>query len=521
MQSAQTQPATVLNVDRPGRRFALMSFVRGAARIGFLMGISGAAAAGVGSLFVAGQPHALLTHAIVGYLLLAGSFFVVAAAFAWDDGSWPVMVLWPCHLGLSVLLLSTQSEIAALAVDPQRDLNEFIVGMVATQMQDESARTGSELSALAILLGLTTGAEIALLAFSLLILGVVVVWRRIRRGSDSSLVGERFWLPHALGSSPGLAKSRTGKRSIPLLFFLGALLVALSAGATLFVPDGVMPVHSQAAQMVILSTVTFALFLGGAALLELAERRAVVSARTLISIDRRPPILFLRSFQDDRLEVLASWFEVFSWLMTGLRLSLWNDIAPFLARRDAKPNLKDALKAVDLRRRSLEDILLLEFSNYGPIVAIGDPRHKSQFFGAARDFYDNDEWQQAALDYMRNARAIIIALDNTEGVVWEIETLARENFLEKTLFLCPARFQSPESNRQLWQRVSETLARGRNDGGRRDSDQPADPGGSVLARWTAPAGRDCLATAQEFSYNRYYVTLRWFFRTRWGEMNAR
>ncbi len=412
------QQATILNVDRAGRRFALMGFARGAARVGFLIAMIAASAAAVGALFAADQSRAMLTQATVGYLLLAGSFFVVAAALAWDDGSWPVVTLWLPHFGLSILML----------------------------------------------------AKIAVFAFALFILAVVLLWRRIQRTAAIPLVSERFWISHALGASPGLAKIRIRKRSIPFLFFLGTLSLSLSIAGVYFFPESferLIPLQSEIAQAAIWFGIWTAPFLGGVAFLELAERHAVTSARVLASVDSRPPVLFLRSFQDDRLLVLATWFEAFTWLMTGLRFSAWNDFARLMAEQKAgvKYRPRDVANEI-FRRRALEDILLLEFSNYGPIIAIGDPRHKTQYFGAARDFYEGEDWRQAVVENMRKSRAIIVALDETEGVRWEMETLAREGLLEKTLF------------------------------------------------------RNCFATAQKFSYNRYYVTLRWFFRSRWGEMEA-
>jgi hypothetical protein len=517
--------ATILNVDRAGRRFALMGFARGAARVGFLIAMIAASAAAVEALFAAGQSRAILTQATVGYLLLAGSFFVVAAALAWDDGSWPVVALWLPHLGLSILMLATQSEICTLAIDPQRNLDDFLFGMAVTGMQAELSAAGTEVSPVKLLIGLTLYAEIAVFAFALVILAVVVLWRRVRRTGAIPLVSERFWISHALGASPGLAKIRIRRRSIPLLFFLGTFSLAVSIGGTFFFPqtwESLVPVQSEIARAAIWLGIWTVPLLGGVAFLELAERRAVTSAGALVSIDSRPPVLFLRSFQDDRLLVLATWFEVFTWLMTGLRMSVWNDFARVVAEQKAgiKYRARDLLNEI-CRRRALEDILLLEFSNYGPIVAIGDPRHKTRYFGAAREFHEGEEWRQAVVEHMRKSRAIIIALDESEGVGWELETLAREGLLEKTLFLCPARFQSRDSNRALWRHVRERLSRGRtDDAGARDLDQGADARDPVLACWISPDGRDCVATAQKFSYNRYYVTLRWFFRSRWGEMKA-
>jgi hypothetical protein len=122
---------------------------------------------------------------------------------------------------------------------------------------------------------------------------------------------------------------------------------------------------------------------------------------------------------------------------------------------------------------------------------------------------------------MSKSRAIIMALDDTQGVEWEIATLARETFVDKTLFLCPPRFQSPDSNRRLWQHVKEALSRGRPDDAEATSlESMIEQDASVLAFWTGLDQRGRFATASRFSYNRYYMTLRWFFRSRWGAVES-
>ena len=123
--------------------------------------------------------------------------------------------------------------------------------------------------------------EIAVFAFALVILAVVVVWRRVRRAGAIPLVSERFWIPHALGASPGLAKIRIRRCSIPLLFFLGTFSLAVSVGGTFFFPqawESLVPVQSEIARAAIWLGIWMVPLLGGVALLELAERRAVTSA---------------------------------------------------------------------------------------------------------------------------------------------------------------------------------------------------------------------------------------------------
>jgi hypothetical protein len=142
----------------------------------------------------------------------------------------------------------------------------------------------------------------------------------------------------------------------------------------------------------------------------LARRFARVSVENLTHVDPRAPILFLRSFKDDQV---------------GLDRPKRGFIRAFLDVGDPSP--------------TLDHVLLEEFTQLGPVVAIGVPGASAPF-GAARTYADDSEWQNVVAKLSRDARAIVIALDDTEGVNWELSHIVDSGHLPKTLHLLPARF---------------------------------------------------------------------------------
>src|SRR5687768_5026456 len=88
--------------------------------------------------------------------------------------------------------------------------------------------------------------------------------------------------------------------------------------------------------------------------------------RTLRS-DRRPPILFLRSFKDDSF---------------GNRL-----------REDW---------------RTPEELLVSVLGATGPVVAVGMPKEKLPILGAVRLYFEDDEWQKQVSALMKMSRLVVI-----------------------------------------------------------------------------------------------------------------
>jgi hypothetical protein len=147
----------------------------------------------------------------------------------------------------------------------------------------------------------------------------------------------------------------------------------------------------------------------GGALFRLARALGRANSRKLLTVDRRAPILYLRSFGDDTLRVatIASarrpFFELFSF-------------------RGRDP---------------FEEAVAWELTSYGPVVAVGRPGHTLASLGAAREHLSDATWQTQVAARMGEARAIAVATGETPGLEWELRHLVSAGHLQKTVFLFP------------------------------------------------------------------------------------
>jgi hypothetical protein len=132
-----------------------------------------------------------------------------------------------------------------------------------------------------------------------------------------------------------------------------------------------------------------------------AQRLAIAGYDEIRAIDRRPPILFLRSFRDAHVTIRRS---------------------TFLNR----------LFRCEPLKQLLDRILVMRFSHHGPITALG---RDQDGFGAACESSDDATWQSLVLTRALEAWAIVIIVQTTDGVAWEISEMLKPPFIDKTLFI--------------------------------------------------------------------------------------
>src|SRR5262249_50093338 len=114
------------------------------------------------------------------------------------------------------------------------------------------------------------------------------------------------------------------------------------------------------------------------------------------------------SFADDQLRFHRPWFDLW-----GRWLDLWSF------------------------RRNVDELLIDEFAQYGPVIALGRPGESRVPFGAARRYATHEEWQDAITDAAKRAQVIVLAAGETRGLTWEYELIKREGLLEKPIALFP------------------------------------------------------------------------------------
>lgn len=139
------------------------------------------------------------------------------------------------------------------------------------------------------------------------------------------------------------------------------------------------------------------------------RRLAQPAVRRAIDNDPRPRVLLLRSFQDDDLEVRGR---------TSFDSNIAESIAP---------------EAYIL----FEEILATRLWNLGPVLAIGQPGTKLQPLGAARDYYSDDDWQDAVERVAAEAVLLAVVVGRSPGLMWEIDNLRRRHQLARTAFILP------------------------------------------------------------------------------------
>ncbi len=168
------------------------------------------------------------------------------------------------------------------------------------------------------------------------------------------------------------------------------------------------------ATLFLLATLAFSfwlirLMLIGARKLRLRARRiALQSADEVVAADARPPVLFLRSFEEEQVP------------LTAARLPL--------LLRGFDPGTE---------YRTLEEMIVLNLTHVGPVVAVADPSRGEIPVGAARWRVKDEEWQQFVESKIRAAALIVIGVADTDGLRWEMQALKRMGALSKTIFICP------------------------------------------------------------------------------------
>jgi hypothetical protein len=137
----------------------------------------------------------------------------------------------------------------------------------------------------------------------------------------------------------------------------------------------------------------------------LLRRRLMDSASVTLARSGLPPVLLLRSFQDDAVDVRAS--------NGPLRCALGESSA-------TKP---------------LEEVIGDTLFATGPVITVSDPEARvAHPAGAVRDSLRGD-WQAYVVEKMEAARLIVCVVGTTSSLRWEIERILEMGLTRKTLFV--------------------------------------------------------------------------------------
>ena len=157
----------------------------------------------------------------------------------------------------------------------------------------------------------------------------------------------------------------------------------------------------------------------GAMLLHIGKSLKQLTGEELLEQDKRSPVLLLRSFGRD-----------------NISHTVYNKIRA----RDyfgLEPGIK-AIGRVLKGNIGFEELLEEQFKPLGPFIAIGRPGEKLQAVGASRLYETDDTWKERVSELVDKSSAIIIVLDQTPGLMWELSHLTDVQIRKKVLLLSVA-----------------------------------------------------------------------------------
>lgn len=213
-----------------------------------------------------------------------------------------------------------------------------------------------------------------------------------------------------------------------------------------------------------------------------AQNRLVFSVGQVMRQDSRPPILFLRSFRDERIRLQH---PRTTWLG---RIS-----------QSVRP------------RNELEHLVLDQFSPSGPVVTVGNPQDAFPRYGAAREYLSHQGWHARVEALWHQSRCVVVAIDQTEGVLWEIQSLVASGLASRCLFLLHPRFEVPAANMQMLDHVralQDMAHRVPSVGGPPDGAPEAKS--AVVGWYVDDEGTLHVARAARFTARTYGILLKWF-----------
>jgi hypothetical protein len=125
--------------------------------------------------------------------------------------------------------------------------------------------------------------------------------------------------------------------------------------------------------------------------------RLLRNAESLKEADQRPPILFLRSFRDERVSAPAP-----------------DRVFRFLVGLDQTDRL--------------EEVICRATSRLGPVFALSAPGQEEDMIGAARAV-SSDSWRIDVERYVAEAGLIILVHGHSEGLMWELDMIKKGGLL--------------------------------------------------------------------------------------------
>jgi TM2 domain-containing membrane protein YozV len=155
--------------------------------------------------------------------------------------------------------------------------------------------------------------------------------------------------------------------------------------------------------------IAYGLVAGGVVLVRTGWKYDVIGANEALAADTRPPIVYLRSFQDDVRSPVGGFVGVL------LKMASWFFPVGF------------------------EQELATIMNRVGPFVAVGRPGERLPELGANRFYFRDDEWKARVADLIARARLTVILCGPTPNLWWEIDHVFASVPPRRVVLLIPER----------------------------------------------------------------------------------
>lgn len=146
------------------------------------------------------------------------------------------------------------------------------------------------------------------------------------------------------------------------------------------------------------------------AIISVALKLWTADGETVLKRDRRPPVVYLRSFElDGRVDLAGGRYSESSLIPTPIGKFL--DYGSSLEAKTWGQTVE----------RSIADA----FHSWGPVVSVGRPGELLAPVGSARIYYNDDEWRPNVQSLLSRAAVVIIQPWVSNSVIWEIDQALR------------------------------------------------------------------------------------------------
>ncbi len=152
------------------------------------------------------------------------------------------------------------------------------------------------------------------------------------------------------------------------------------------------------------------------------KQYSVERGEIILEKDSRQPIVYLRTFQDDDLNLTKK----------QLLKSIWTSDKNAHKRKNLSKYIPFD---VEREQRAMARI----FQKIGPYVALGKPGETLPELGSLKLYVSNETWQETILKLLQNSRLVIFSAGKSESLRWELKQIVQSVSPLKLLLILPIR----------------------------------------------------------------------------------